>query len=52
MSSDRWLSEAMFYVWARKYGDLSLTELRQLREQNSKLKRLVVDPTLDQHVLQ
>jgi putative transposase len=34
---------------------LSLTELRelrQLRDENSKLKRLVADVTLDRHVLQ
>jgi putative transposase len=38
-----------------KYGGLSLTELRelrQLREENSKLMRLVADLTLDRRVLQ
>lgn len=42
-------------VWKKKYGGLSLTELRelrQLRDENSKLKRLVADLTLDRHVLQ
>jgi putative transposase len=29
-----------------------LRELRQLREENSKLKRLVVDLSLDRHILQ
>jgi putative transposase len=49
------ISEATFYVWKKKYGGLSLTELRelrQLREENAKLKRLVADLTLDRHVLQ
>ena len=49
------ISEATFYVWKKKYGGLSLTELRelrQLRDENSKLKRLVADLTLDRHVLQ
>jgi putative transposase len=49
------ISEAIFYVWKKKYGGLSLTELRelrQLREENAKLKRLVADLTLDRHVLQ
>ena len=49
------ISEATFYVWKKKFGGLSLTELRelrQLREENSKLKRLVADLTLDRHVLQ
>jgi putative transposase len=49
------ISEATFYVWKKKYGGLNLTELRelrQLRDENSKLKRLVADLTLDRHVLQ
>jgi putative transposase len=49
------ISEATFYVWKKKYGGLGLTELRelrQLRDENSKLKRLVADLTLDRHVLQ
>lgn len=49
------ISEATFYVWKKRYGGLSLTELRelrQLREENAKLKRLVADLTLDRHVLQ
>ena len=49
------ISGATFYVWKKKYGGLSLTELRelrQLREENAKLKRLVADLTLDRHVLQ
>jgi putative transposase len=49
------ISEATFYVWKNKYGGLSLTELRQLRQlrdENSKLKRLVADLTLDRHALQ
>ena len=49
------ISEATYYVWKKKYGGLSLAdlrELRQLRDENSKLKRLVADLTLDRHVLQ
>jgi putative transposase len=49
------ISEATYYVWKKKYGGLGVTELRelrQLREENSKLKRLVADLTLDRHVLQ
>jgi len=44
------ISEATFYIWKRKYANLGGTEmreLRQLREENSKLKRLVADLTLD-----
>ena len=49
------VSEATYYVWKKKYARLGLTELRelrQLRDENSKLKRLVADLTLDRHVLQ
>lgn len=36
------VSEASFYVWKKKYGKLGLTELkelRQLRDENARLKR-------------
>ena len=49
------VSEATYYVWKKKYSGLGLEELRelrQLREENSKLKRLVADLSLDRHVLQ
>jgi putative transposase len=49
------VSEATFYVWKRKYGSLGVTELRQLRQlrdENARLKRLVADLTLDRHILQ
>ena len=48
------ISEATFYVWKKKYASLGGTEireLRQLREENAKLKRLVADPPLDKHIL-
>ena len=49
------VSEATFYVWKKKYSNLALNELRelrQLREENAKLKRLVADLSLDRHILQ
>lgn len=49
------ISEQTFYVWKRKYARLGLSELRellQLREENTKLKRLVADLSLDRHLLQ
>jgi putative transposase len=49
------VSEATYYVWKKKYAGLGLEELRelrQLREANGKLKRLVADLSLDRHVLQ
>lgn len=48
------VSEATFYIWKKKYASLGvseLRELRQLREENGKLKRLVADLTLDKHIL-
>jgi putative transposase len=48
------VSEATFYVWKKKYANLGTTELRelrQLREENAKLKRVVADLTLDKHIL-
>jgi putative transposase len=48
------VSEATFYVWKKKYGQLGLTEIReqrQLRDENTGLKRLVADLTLDKHIL-
>jgi len=49
------ISEATFYVWKKRYANLGLLEvreLRQLRDENARLKRLVADLTLDRHVLQ
>ncbi len=49
------ISEATFYTWKRKYAGIGvseLRELRQLREENAKLKRLVADLSLDKHILQ
>ena len=49
------VSEATFYFWKKRYGNLGLLEvreLRQLRDENARLKRLVADLTLDRHILQ
>ena len=48
-------SEQTFYRWKKKYsgvGVSELRELRQLREENRKLKLLVADLFLDKHILQ
>lgn len=48
------ITEQTFYTWKRKYPGLGLSELRelrQLREENTKLKRLVADLSLDRHML-
>lgn len=49
------VSQQAFYSWKRRYAGLGLNELRelrQLREENRKLKTLVADLTLDKHILQ
>jgi len=49
------VSEQTFYAWRRKYAGMGvseLRELRQLREENRKLKQVVADLTLDKHMLQ
>jgi putative transposase len=49
------VSQQAFYSWRRRYAGLGLSELRelrQLREENRKLKTLVADLTLDKHILQ
>ena len=48
------ISEATFYLWKKKYAHLGVSEmrrLRQLEEENSRLKRVVADLTLDKHML-
>lgn len=49
------VSEATFYNWKKKYSGMGVSdvrELRQLRDENAKLKRLVADLSLDKHILQ
>ena len=48
------MSDATFYTWKKKYAHLGASELRRLRqveEENSRLKRLVADRSLDKHML-
>ena len=47
--------ENTIHLWKKRFGDLGtpeIRELRQLRDENSKLKRLVADLTLDKTMLQ
>ena len=49
------VSQQACYSWKKRYagvGVSELRELRQLREENRKLKTLVADLTLDKHILQ
>lgn len=38
--------------WKKKFGGMGVTELRQLEEENHRLKRLVADLSLDKEILQ
>lgn len=49
------VSEATFYNWRKKYGGLMPSEmkrLKQLEEENFKLKKIVADLSLDKEMLQ
>lgn len=49
------ISEATFYNWKKKFGGMGVTELRRLRQledENHRLKRLVADLSLDKEMLQ
>jgi putative transposase len=49
------ISDATFYNWKKKYGSLGVTELRklkQLEEENNRLKQIVADLALDKQMLQ
>ena len=48
------ISEKTYYVWKAKYGGLGLPEakrLRQLEDENSRLKKLVANQALDIQLL-
>jgi putative transposase len=49
------ISEATYYVWRKRYGQMAVAEirrLRQLEDESRKLKQLVADLTLDKVMLQ
>lgn len=48
------VSEATIYLWKKKFAHLGVNELRRLRQvedENHRLKQLVADLTLDKHML-
>jgi len=49
------ISEATFYSWKKMYGSLGPSEVRrlkQLEDENRRLKQMVADLSLDKHMLQ
>lgn len=54
MSRELGVSKATLYGWKAKYGGLELSEakrLRELEDENGRLKRLVADLSLDREAL-
>jgi putative transposase len=54
LAREHGVSEATIYNWKAKYGGLEVSEaqrLRQLEEENRRLKHLVADLSLDKEVL-
>lgn len=48
------ISPATFYHWKARFGGLEVSDARRLRhleDENRKLKQLLADATLDNHVL-
>lgn len=49
------VSEATYYIWKKKYAELGVGELRKLRQledENTRLKWIVADLTLNKQILQ
>jgi putative transposase len=46
------ISEGTYYAWKKQYAGLGISELRQLREANGRLKRRVAELSLDRQILQ
>lgn len=49
------ISQSTYYGWRKKYAGLLPDEMRRLKaleDENSRLKKIVADPTLDREMLQ
>ena len=48
------IAEASFYAWRKKYAGMQVREakrMRELEDENRRLKRLVADQALDLHLM-
>lgn len=48
------ISEPTYYAWKRKYGGMDVSEARRLRaleEENGRLKRIIADLSVQNHIL-
>ena len=49
------ISEATFYKWKKKYGGMSVSEakrMRELEQENARLKRMLANTMLDKEILE
>lgn len=49
------ISEQVFYVWKRRFAGMGIAKLKkvkQLKDENRRLKGMVADLTLDKQILQ
>ena len=49
------ISDATFYNWRKRYGGMTSSEvkrMRQLEDENNRLKKIIADLTLDKAMLQ
>ena len=54
MSRELGITEQTYYRWRKEYGGMKLSQARRLKEleqENSRLKRAVADLTLDKLIL-
>lgn len=54
MSRKLQMTEQTFHPWKKKFGGMGtpkISEIRQLRDENRKLKQLVADLSLDETIL-
>jgi putative transposase len=55
LARDQGVSKHTIYAWKSKYGGMEVSEaqeVKQLREENARLKKLVADLSLDKDMLQ
>ncbi len=48
-----WFSEASYYLWRSKFGGMSISDAKRLKEletENTRLKRLLAESLLEQEV--
>ena len=48
-------SDATFYTWRKKYGDMEVPEIKRLKlleEENARLRKLLAEAMLDKEALQ